>query len=347
VTSEACSSRQPPAICHHVLQMMVPRANATPMTKKTIQILFDAMHHGKYEFADFLNGDVAANYDSILNKKGKRIYRPNKKLKAYHAFLNTFLCEYLDLNGRVVYSYRKGINPHQAIGAHAQSRAFFQTDIVNFFGSIDRDIVRSTIISRGVRIPIADLHAHLERILDLMTVDASLPVGFSTSPLISNACLTGFDDELEAHCRRAGLTYTRYADDIVISAQSREILKDANSTVSDLLVRHFGGKLRLNTSKSKLTTVGRKVKILGMVITPSGQVTVDMELKKRIEVLLHFYTRNRETFLAVVQYDMKAGVEQLGGYVNYINAADKPYLEKLRKKYGSTVIDSFLHRSAT
>lgn len=317
------------------------------MMTKPLQVLFDAMYHGKYEFGDFLHGDVAASYDSVVIKNNRKIYRPNKKLKAYHAFLNTFLCEHLDLNDRVVYSYRKGINPHQAVGAHALGRAFFQTDIVNFFGSIDRDMVRSTIIDRGIRIPIADVQAHLERILDLTTVDGRLPVGFSTSPLISNACLTGFDDELEAHCLRAGLTYTRYADDVVISAQSREVLKDVGSTVSELLTRHSKGKLLLNPSKSKLTTVGRKVKVLGMIITPSGQVTVDMELKKRIEVLLHFYIRNREKFLDAVQNDMKAGVEQLGGYVNYINAADKPYLEKLRKKYGTTVIDSFLHRSAT
>jgi RNA-directed DNA polymerase len=317
------------------------------MTTKPIQVLFEAMHHGKYEFGDFLRGDVAANYDSILIKKDRKIYRPNKKLKAYHSFLNTFLCEHLDLNERVVYSYRKGINPHQVVGAHALSRAFFQTDIVNFFGSIDRDIVRSTIIDRGARIPITDLRAHLERVLDLTTINGLLPVGFSTSPLISNACLTGFDDELEEHCRKAGITYTRYADDIVLSAQSREALKDAGSTVSELLARHFEGKLQLNPSKSKLTTVGRKVKVLGMVITPSGQVTVDMQLKKRIEFLLHFYIRNRAKFLDAVQHDMKAGVEQLAGYVNYINAADKPYLEKLRKKYGATVIDSFLHRSAT
>jgi RNA-directed DNA polymerase len=33
--------------------------------------------------------------------------------------------------------------------------------------------------------------------------------------------------------------------------------------------------------------------------------------------------------------------------VNYINAADQMYLEKLRRKFGSTVVDSFLHRSAT
>ena len=138
-----------------------------------------------------------------------------------------------------------------------------------------------------------------------------------------------------------------YADDIVISAESRESLADVSSTLKEMLLRHFSGKLALNPAKSKLTTVGRKVKVLGMVVLPSGQVTVDMELKKRIEVLLHFYVRNREKFLNVVGHDMKAGIEQLSGYVNYVNTADAAYLEKLRKKFGSTVIDSFLHRSAT
>lgn len=317
------------------------------MTAKPIQVLFEAMYHGKYDVGDFLHGSMAANYDSILLKNGRKIYRPNKKLKAYHVFLNKFLCEYLDLNDRVVYSYRRGINPHQAVSAHALNRAFFQTDIVNFFGSLDRDIVRSTIVDRGLRIPIADLNGHLERVLDLVTIEGSLPVGFSTSPLISNASLTAFDNELEQHCQQTALTYTRYADDIVISAQNRELLKDIDSTITGLLIRHFSGKLKLNLLKSKLTTIGRKVKVLGMVITPSGQVTVDMELKRRIEVLLHFYIRDREKFLNAVQHDMKGGLKQLAGYVNYVNTADKPYLEKLRRKYGATVIDSFLHRSAT
>ena len=317
------------------------------MTAKSLQVLFEAMYHGKYEFNDFLHGDVAENYDLIPIKKDRKIYRPNKKLRAYHVFLNTFLCEYLDLNSRVVYAYRRGVNPHQAVGAHALSRAFFQTDIVNFFGSIDRDTVKSTIIERGKRIPIADLHAHLERILDLTTINGLLPVGFSISPPISNACLTGLDNDLELYCRRNHLIYTRYADDIVVSARSRESLKDIRSTINELLRQHFKGKLQLNPLKSKLTTIGRKVTVLGMTITPSGHVTVDRDLKRRIEVLLHFYTRNREKFLNTVQNDMKSGIDQLAGYVNYINTADKAYLEKLRKKYGSTVIDSLLHRSAT
>lgn len=316
------------------------------MNIKTLRSLFDAMHHGKYEFEDFLNGDVTKNYERILVKR-KTAFRPNKKLRAYHTFLNKFVCEYLSINRRVVYSYIKGVNPHQAVVAHATSRAFYQTDIINFFGSLTRNLVSDTLINRGDRVPITDISSYIQRVLELTTIDGYLPVGFSTSPPLSNACLTGFDDELEAYCLRRNLIYTRYADDIVISAQSREQLNGIEIILQNILMRHFEDRLTLNTEKSKLTTVGRKIKILGMVILPSGQVAIDMELKSRIEVLLHFYVRDRERFLDTVQQDMKAGIRQLAGYVNYVNAVDKAYLEKLRRKFGSTVIDSFLHRSAT
>src|SRR5262245_54894201 len=99
------------------------------MTTKSLQALFDAMHHGKYEFDDFLHGDVGANFD-VISANGRPVHRPNKKLKAYHTFLNTFACEYLDVNDRVVYSYRKGASVYAAVSAHAKSRAFFQADIL-------------------------------------------------------------------------------------------------------------------------------------------------------------------------------------------------------------------------
>ena len=96
------------------------------MQHKSLQFIFDATHHGKYDFHDFLHGDITESYTPIQIKQ-RTVYRPNKKLKAYLAFLNTFLFEYLEINERVVYSYRKGVNPHEVALAHAQSRAFFQT----------------------------------------------------------------------------------------------------------------------------------------------------------------------------------------------------------------------------
>ena len=315
------------------------------MQPKPLRLLFDAMHHGKYQFEDFLHADVASSYTPIHMKK-RTAYRPDRKLKAYQIFLNTFLFDHLKVNKRIVYSYRKGVNPHEVAFPHARSRAFFQIDIENFFGSIDRHLIESTILSQEGRVPISDLRSYIERILELTVVNDALPIGFPTSPPISNACLTRFDNELEEHCLIHDLVCTRYSDDIVVSAKSRDALFGIESKLNELLTQHFSGNLKLNRAKKKFTSIGRKTRILGMVILPNGQVTIDMELKKRIEVLLHFYIHNRPKFIDMSDGDIGAGIKKLSGYVNYINSADRLYLEKLKRKFGATVVDSFLHRSA-
>ena len=146
------------------------------------------MHRGKYQFEDFIRGDFTSNYTSYL-VKNRTIYQPDRKLKTYLVFLNTFIFEYLEVNDRVVYSYRKGINPHNVALAHVCSRAFLQTDILDFFGSITRSLIKSTILSQHHRTPVSDLHSHIDRILDLITINGVLPVGFPTSPPVSNVCL--------------------------------------------------------------------------------------------------------------------------------------------------------------
>lgn len=315
------------------------------MQPKPLQVLFDAMHHGKYNFQDFLCGEIESSYTPIRIKQ-RPAYRPDKKLKDYLIFLNTFVFEYLPVNDRVVYSYRKRVNPHEVAFPHAYSRAFFQTDIVDFFGSIGRELVKSTMTSNRHEVPVSDLDPYIERILDYTTVGGVLPIGFPTSPPISNACLTPFDNELENYCRGSDLIYTRYADDIFISGKRRESLGHIEPKLDELLASFFGGGMRLNRKKRKLTTIGRKTKILGMVILPNGQVTIDMEVKRKVEVLLHFFVHNRNRFLAMSDGDLNAGIQKLAGYISYISAADEPYFEKLRRKFGATVVDSFLHRSA-
>jgi len=315
------------------------------MQSRPLQLLFDAVHRGKYDFQDFLHGDIASSYAPIRVKQ-RPAYRPDKKLKDYLVFLNSFIFEWLPINGRVVYSYRKGVNPHEVAFPHAHSRAFFQADIEDFFGSISRTLVKSTIVSEKHSVPVSDLDSYVERILDLTTIDEVLPIGFPTSPSISNACLTPFDNELEKFCRRSGLIYSRYADDIFVSGKCRDALKNVESKLDELLAHFFGGEIKLNSAKCKLTTVGRKTKILGMVVLPNGQVTIDMELKKRVEVLLYFFVHKRDRFLDMSKGDLNSGIQQLAGYISYINSADEPYFEKLRRKFGATVVDSFLHRSA-
>lgn len=312
------------------------------MIKKPLKTLFDAMYHGKYEFVDFAQCDVSLCYERVKFRK-REVIRPNKKLKVYHSFLILFLLEYLEVDDEVVYSYRKGVNAYDAVSKHAASSYFFQTDLSNFFKSIDAEMVRA-VINEGIsRAPILDGEDYIDRIIELVTVDGSLPVGFPSSPVISNSCLYAFDGKLKSYCRQRGLIYTRYSDDIIVSGKDKDELLGVKETITGFLNDCFQGKLSINHAKSKFTHTGNKIKLLGMVILPNQKVTVDIKFKKDLEVMLHFYINDREKFLDKVGGDYRDGVEKITGYMNYVNTVDKDYLNKLRKKYGATVVDTLIH----
>lgn len=82
-----------------------------------------------------------------------------------------------------------------------------------------------------------------------------------------------------------------------------------------------------------------------MTILPNGMLTIDAKLKVEIEVLLHFYIKDKQKFLDKIQTDSASALIKLSGYLNYINTVDQNYLNKLRKKYGASVIDMFVRGS--
>jgi RNA-directed DNA polymerase len=190
----------------------------------------------------------------------------------------------------------------------------------------------------------------MEHILALLAIDGKLPIGYSTSPLLSNACLLGFDRRLASISQRRGWVYTRYADDIIISASDRVDIADASTVIEECLASELGEGFNLNQSKSKLTTIGRKIKLLGLVILPTGSIVIDRVVRNRIESWIHFYIRDRSRLAKIFEEErgegMEEGLERLCGLISYAHAADVAYFEKLRSKFGATVIDSLLHRSA-
>jgi RNA-directed DNA polymerase len=320
------------------------------MIKKPLQTLFQAMYHGKYDYRDFIDGDISIRYkrEQIRDnnkKRARNIIIPDKTLKAYHGFLNLFILDYFEINDRVVFSYRKRVNAGSAVTLHAQSKHFYQADIRNFFPSIDLKLVRRVLDASKDSCPVSDVEENLERILELVTVEGSLPLGFPTSPAISNAVLLPFDNEFEQHCARNNLIYTRYSDDIIVSARERESILGLESIMGKILDEVGLGQLNLHAGKAKITSVGRKIKLLGLVILPNGTVSVDAKLKNYVETLLHLYIKDKLALGEFMQLDITKSLEKLSGYLNYINTVDQYYLDKLRRKYGVTAIDTLIHQS--
>lgn len=319
-----------------------------PIVKKPLKTLFEAMFHGKRSYADFMrevSEDDLGRSHIRQGAKRRELVSPSERLRAYHSFLRLFLVDFLPVHEESVFSYRKGVSARAAVEQHAPSRHFFVTDIESFFPSLTRDIVRGTITNAMAEIPIADLSDHLEHVLDLLCVDFAVPIGFSTSPGLSNAALYPFDVAFHARCQQLGVTYTRYADDMVLSSGERAAVEMGESALNDLLDRMFRGELRLHRGKSKYLHVGGKIKLLGMVLLPNGTISVDTSVKDEIETMLHLYLRDRERFNTLLKAGAAKTEARLAGLLNYVNTVDQSYLEKLRRKYGAAVVDMFLHRS--
>lgn len=316
--------------------------------KRPLAELFRAVNHEKRDFSDLTSMDVLANCKrEQFTKAGvvRHILAPNDRLAACLDFIRLFVVEFLPVNEDVVYSYRKGVSTFDAVARHKQGRYFFVCDIASFFPNLGRKRVELTLSQGRNRTPISDFDLWLDRFSELVCPEGGLPMGFPTSPGVSNAALKPFDDALKATCDLRGLVYTRYSDDITISGDSKEALQGIDQLISDMLQAIFPGEFSLNRAKSKLLNRGMKVKLLGMVMLPDGSVSVDGAFKKDIEVLLHFHAKDRSRFLEQVGNDLQKGERKLAGMINYVNTVDQGYLDKLRRKFGAAAVDYFLHRS--
>lgn len=316
----------------------------TSLTRLPLQEAFNSTFHHKFEFDDFLTLDVKSECQRF-NIKDKVIFNPSIKLKRYLRFLNNFVFDYAKINTNVVHAYRKGKNAYTAVVKHVDSKYFFQTDIKSFFNSITTQDIQFVFDNNLIDIPIVDIEKYKSELLNLVTVDGLLPVGFASSPSLSNTCLFAFDNALERYCLANEIIYTRYSDDIILSSNTSDVLKDAEIFISEQLNLFYSGRIELNSHKTKHTHKGQKIKLLGMVILPSGKVSVDIRLKQKLEVLLHFYINDKEKFSDYLKNHYHGDLSTISGQLNYINSIDSAYVNKLRGKYGNYIVDTFFRHT--
>lgn len=311
------------------------------MEKRTLEQAFNAVFHNKGSFSDFLALDVSKQIEE-KSYKGRAVYKPRKEFRNFLRFIDKTLLRFLDKNEQVVHSYVKGKSTLTAVQAHAGSRYFFLTDITEFFSNIKKDDVKRVLTRDKNLIPISDFDSHIDTIASMTTWNDSLPVGFPTSPQLSNGFLLEFDNALFKLCCERNLIYTRYSDDIIVSSRSIEPLKDLKEKIQVILHNNTSDNLYLNSDKTRITHTGNKVKILGLVITPDGRVTIDSKYKNTLESLLYFYINDSDRYADLLCKTFDSEIEKaehsLFGLLHYVKSTDPSYLDKLQRKYGLYVL---------
>ncbi|MHB1279697.1 MAG: reverse transcriptase domain-containing protein [Acidithiobacillus sp.] len=303
------------------------------MGNRTLQQAFNAVFHDKESFSDFCSLEQGKHVDGFLYRD-RKVYKTSVKYKRFLRFLEKVVLRHLATNANVVHSYIKGKSALTAVTAHSENSAFFLTDIKSFFQNITEIDVRNILDRDKNLVPILDFEYYIPYLAKIMTWDDSIPAGFPTSPQISNGFLLDFDNALHDFCKANELTYTRYSDDIIISGKHKEQLIFIKDIVQDLLHNYASKNLIINIEKTRITHTGNKVKILGLIITQKGRVTIDSKYKRTIESLLYFYANDRNRYDDLLQNKFDGKEQSLFGLLHYVKATDPAYLVKLQRKYG-------------
>lgn len=206
-------------------------------------------------------------------------------------------CSFAFIKGRGVTPALKRIHDLVAAG----NNFYFEADILNFFGSVDKQVLW-TMFSRNVRhksllpllqqcfhLELEDLKGHKTEFQELFFgADSGIPQGGVLSPMLANFYLYEFDRRMLKH----GFNLVRYADDFVVMCKTEEEARHAYQASKDTLatlnlgIHPIGApdsKSRIGKfSKDGLVFLG--IRFEGGVVYPTSKVVEGF--KQKVEDVL-------------------------------------------------------------
>ena len=315
-----------------------------------LPIIYDQVHLSlllgyDYEFLIAVSNDTSLFYKHYTVPKkngGKRsIDEPLPSLKEIQAWI---LKEILTPSSKTMVSpvakaFMPGKSLRENARFHKRKKKVAALDISDFFPSIGYGAVLGIFMQMGYSKPVCVMLARL------CTLKGNLPQGAPTSPMLSNIFFKKTDDNIFHYCRKRGIQYTRYADDLVFSGDDMRV-QHLISFVSMLLsFRH----LKLNGKKTKVMGRGMRQSVTGVVVNEKMQVTREYRNKVRQELYYcikygesSHYLRIKEDLPQWIN-NPELYLKHLLGKVNFvlqINPEDKvfsSYREWLKGKIGSII----------
>ena len=261
-----------------------------------------------------MNGKVRKLRAYADNKEGKR-------LRELHENVARLVWDSFQ-SSNLSYAYKKGRCIVDCVRAHINGKVFLKTDIHAFFDSTKL----STFLPMFLKSPkfMADKNS-LTTILSACFYDGTLPLGFASSPAISDFFLHEVDRRMSMV---SGIVYTRYADDFLISSMNigaQFVLENAYKVLRGEVER-LG--LELNDEKTfyrPLKNVGDSIHFLGLNLVRTGYPF------NRITVS-NSYIRETSKQLAgaIMNADQKA-YEAVRGRIAFIAMCSDESMEKFKK----------------
>lgn len=216
-------------------------------------------------------------------------------------------------------------------GKHSDAKYSVRIDIKNFFPSL-RPVDLAAVIGKSSSIlpgwaSTQDGIATIFRVC--FDAQGGLPIGYATSPSISNAIMFEIDVAISAlvsqHAGLGKAAVSRYADDFVFSTDTAGACNLFLDELAGILEASKSPNLEINQAKTRfMSRAGGSTIVTGLRINNQGNVVVHANYRDHVRLLLKLY---KKEMLAIKD------IPKLVGHLAYVQHVDPALFSKLSMLY--------------
>ena len=295
--------------------------------------LVEMLEYFNNEHAALFEADRASLYHKFYIPKRSGGYREiNEPLPELMTALRNlklmFETHFNMTHHTAAFAYVKGRSTVDAVKRHQRnkSRWFLKTDFSDFFGSTTEDFTFRMI---SMLFPFSQVVKSkrgadaLRKTLSLCFLNGGLPQGTPISPALTNACMIPIDHKLANDLVKLGFTYTRYADDILISHRESFQFREVCQQINDAL-KEFGAPFAIKDAKTRYGSSSGRNWNLGVMLNGNNEITIGRKNKEYLKAACTNYVRDKRNNVAWDPHDIMV----LRGKISYYKMVEPDYVDK-------------------
>lgn len=217
-----------------------------------------------------------------------------------------------------VHGFVSGRSAASNARVHSGQEVILSVDLRSFFESISINLVRDQLGKSLVDEDVIDF------IIDFCLLDRRLPVGFATSPILSNYAFQPTDRELVDWADGKRIRMSRYADDISVSGNC--VGDDTLNELESLLQSHGW---EVNRSKTRFLRRGHRQYVTGYY-AGLERVHVSRQFKRKLRWHIFMFEKLGET--SYCEHVEGASMAKLFGMIGHLNTVDKAQASELLER---------------
>lgn len=264
--------------------------NATEFGPRNLRYWVEAFSAFNAKYFHLIHAEKSSLYNTFYipkknSKKMRRIDAPKSELMNALYELKSLLEALVPAtHHQTAYAYVPGRNCLRAIKRHQRNNSewFLKTDFSDFFGSVSIVFLRNMLsLIHPINHIMDDSEGRIQltRALTLCFLNRGLPQGTPISPLLTNLMMIPLDYHLSRKLSAKSFVYTRYADDILISAKNNFVYKEVVKIINETLTE-FKAPFSIKPGKTRYGSRNGANWNLGVMLNKDNNITVGHVNKK-------------------------------------------------------------------